>query len=121
MKLFVQVGAPICITILDVLIRSGFGLSVVDVGADLALIGLSGMTLMAIEESSRPQIEARSGILLSAVLVELVAWVSCLWLLSHQPSTWAAALTIIAGLTALLWFFRECFIMVQREEHKWTP
>lgn len=122
MKLFVQIGAPTCITVLDVLIRSGFGLSVVDVGADLALIAVSGMMLLAIEEGSRPrQGFNRSGILLSGALVELVGWVTCLWLLSHQDSTFAATLAIVFGTTGLLWFFRECFIMAEQEELEWTP
>ena len=99
---------------LDVMLRNGFGLSVADAGADLALVALSGIVVLAIEESGSPKSVDRTGPLLSSALLELVGWVFCLWLLSKEPGRFTAGLALGIGAFALLWFFRECRIILER-------
>ena len=111
MNLFVQIGAPSCITALDLLIRNGFGLSVIDAGADMTLVALSGIILLALDESAGLRLDRGGGSLMGAALVLLVAWVFCLWLIANQPGTITGACIVMIGVFALLWFFRECLII----------
>ena len=110
------VGVPVLVVLFDVLVRSGFGLSVEDVGPDLALIATTGFFGIA---ASRPSQSARSN-QASAVALTLgstAAWVFSLLVLSRWGTI---SLAVGVPMLALYgWILFEAGQLDQEEGRLW--